>query len=166
MNIIDLETIFVPEHIAHQLKSIGFDYKCLLMQNVVNNDKFTYISVNKDNSINFESDEILIEEEDLKLIRNSELPKDNISLDKTHKTFVAIPTYEQAFLCFRNKGYDVNIEYVFHQDLKCGIGYTYEIIYNCEWEKHECYFNSYEGARKICLEELIKIYKKNNGNKF
>lgn len=165
MNVIDLGTIFVPEHIAYLLKSIDFDFKCLLTQSVYNEDKFTCINIEKDNNINTESNEILIEIEDLKLIRNSELPKDNISLDKTHKTFVAIPTYEQVFLWFRNKGYDINIIYVFDKRLECGVGYEYEIIYNYEWLKSSRYFNSYEGARKECLTELIKLYKEKYGNK-
>ena len=32
MNIIDLKNIFVPEHIAYLLRSIGFNFKCLLRQ--------------------------------------------------------------------------------------------------------------------------------------
>lgn len=164
MNAIDLETIFVPEYIAYLLKSIGFDFKCLLTQSVYDEDKFTYATFKGNQEISYDIDnEILIE--DLKLIRNSELPKDNISLDKTHKAFVTIPTYEQVFLWFRNKGYDININYVFHPELKCCIGYEYEIIHNYEWLKSFCYFNSYEGARKECLQELIKLYKEKYGNK-
>ena len=102
MNIIDLKNIFVPEHIAYLLRSIGFNFKCLLRQSVLNNDKFTYVTFKEEQEIGYDiENNVLIE--DLKLIRNSELPKDNISLDKTHKTFVTIPTYEQVLKWFRNK---------------------------------------------------------------
>lgn len=78
--------------------------------------------------------------------------------------YVTIPTFEQTFSWFRKKGYEANIDYVFHPDLKCKIGYLYEIIYDFNWEKFESYYISYEIARKECLKELIKIYKeKQNG---
>jgi hypothetical protein len=73
-----------------------------------------------------------------------------------------IPTWEQAFSWFRKKSYEANIDYVFHPDLKCKIGYLYEIIYDFTWEKFESYYISYEIARKECLKELIKLYKNEN----
>ena len=73
--------------------------------------------------------------------------------------YVTIPTFEQAFSWFRNKGYKANIDYIFHPDLKCKIGYLYEIIHDFAWEKYSNYYISYEIARGECLKELIKIYK-------
>ncbi len=84
--------------------------------------------------------------------------------DFNKNTTISIPVWEQVFLWFRNKGYDVNISYVFHPKLKCCVGYMYEIIYNYERIKSDNYFNSYEAARKICLEELIKTYKNEQFN--
>nr|DAE86591.1 MAG TPA: hypothetical protein [Caudoviricetes sp.] len=76
--------------------------------------------------------------------------------------FVTIPTWEQAFSWFRNKGYKANIDYVFHPDLKCVIGYLYEIIHDFEWEKYSSYYISYEIAREECLKSLINIYNGTN----
>lgn len=98
----------------------------------------------------------------MKLIKNSELPKDNISLYKDYKSFVTIPTYEQAFKWFREKGYEVNISFDFYPNLKCFVGYCFEIIHNYSWKTFKSYYNSYEIAREECLKELIKIYEKNN----
>ena len=69
-------------------------------------------------------------------------------------------TWEQVFEWFRNKGYKVNIDYVFHPDLKCKIGYLYEIIYDFNWESYNSYFETYEIAREECLKKLIEIYDK------
>ena len=73
-------------------------------------------------------------------------------------------TWEQVFEWFRDKGYNININYIFHSELKCAIGYEFEIIYECERLKHDYYFDSYHSAMKNCLEELIKIYKSNENS--
>lgn len=161
MNTTELESIFVSESIAKKLKSIGFDSKCLLRQNTYHQDTFTCITFKEDQEISYDiENEVLIE--DLKLIKNSELPKDNISLYKDYKSFVTIPTYEQAFKWFREKGYEANISFDFQPNLKCPVGYCFEIIHNCSWETFKSYYNSYEIAREECLKELIEIYEKKN----
>ena len=74
---------------------------------------------------------------------------------------LSVPTWEQVFEWFRKKGYDVNIEYVFHIDLECPVGYLYKIIYDCKWLKQEYYFNTYEDAREKLINKLIETYKTN-----
>lgn len=163
MNTKEFKTIFVSESIANKLKSIGFDSKCLLRQDTYHHDKFTYIALKENQEIYYDYDienKVLIE--DLKLVKNSKLPKDNISLYKDYKSFVTIPTYEQAFKWFREKGYEINISFDFQPNLKCPVGYCFEIIHNCSWETFKSYYNSYEIAREECLKELIKIYEKKN----
>ena len=76
--------------------------------------------------------------------------------------YVTIPTFEQAFSWFRKKGYEANISYDFQPNLKCAVGYSYEIIKDCSWENYSSYYISYEIARKECLKELIKLYKNEN----
>ena len=76
--------------------------------------------------------------------------------------YVTIPTFEQAFSWFRKKGYEANISYDFQLNLKCAVGYSYEIIKDCSWENYSSYYISYEIARKECLKELIKLYKNEN----
>jgi len=76
--------------------------------------------------------------------------------------YVTVPTFEQAFSWFRKKGYEANISYDFQPNIKCFVGYSYEIIINCFLESYKGYFISYEIARKKCLENLIKYYKNEN----
>lgn len=149
----ELKTIFVSESIANKLKSIGFDSKCLLRQDTYHHDKFTCITFKEDQEISYDiENEVLIE--DLKLVKNSKLPKDNISLYKDYKSFVTIPTYEQAFKWFRNKGFCITLEN--HKEN------TRFMFYNMEVNKGKHFkgnFPSYEKARKELINKLIEIYK-------
>lgn len=161
MNTKEFKTIFVSESIANKLKSIGFDSKCLLRQDTYNHDKFTCITFKEEQEIFYDiENKVLIE--DLKLIKNSELPCDNITLYKNYKSFMTIPTYEQVFSWFRERGYEISINYFFSSDLKCKVGYGYEIIHNFQLLIESSYYEIYEIAREKCLKELIKIYEKNN----
>ncbi len=161
MNTTELESIFVSESIANKLKSIGFDSKCLLRQDTYHHNTFTYLSLKEDEETYYDIENKVLKE-DLRLIKNSELPNDKISLYKDYKSFVTIPTYEQAFKWFKEKGYEANISCDFQPNLKCFVGYCFEIIHNYSWDTFKSYYNSYEIAREECLKELIDIYEKKN----
>lgn len=81
---------------------------------------------------------------------------------------VSIPVWEQVFEFFRKKGYEVNIRYVFLENLKIKVGYYSETIFNNKLISVNCYYSSYENIRKVSIIELINIYKeeiKNENNK-
>lgn len=80
---------------------------------------------------------------------------------------ISIPVWEQVFEFFRKRGYEVNIRYVFLENLKIKVGYYSETIFNNELISVNCYYSSYENIRKVCIMELINIYKKklNENNK-
>ena len=131
----------VPLEIAKELKEIGFDEPCI----------FSY------------SEGIGI----TACIRANSGDEPNltdfiIGGNSPGSPLTDIPTFEQVFSWFRKKGYKANIDYVFHADLKCKIGYLYEIIHNFSWECYSNYFETYEIARKKCLKDLIKFYKNEN----
>lgn len=88
-------------------------------------------------------------------------PENHNKKDNEEK-YVTIPTFEQVFSWFRKKGYEANISYDFQPNLKCAVGYAYEIIKDCSWKNYSSYYISYEIARKECLKELIKLYKNDN----
>lgn len=81
-------------------------------------------------------------------------------------TTISIPVWEQVFEWFRKRGYEVNIRYMFLENLKIKVGYYSEIIFNNKLISVNCYYSSYENIRKVSIIELINIYKKEikNGN--
>lgn len=81
---------------------------------------------------------------------------------------ISIPVWEQVFEFFRKRGYEVNIRYMFLENLKTKIGYCSEIIFNNKLISVNYYYSSYENIRKVSIIELINIYKeeiKNEDNK-
>lgn len=81
---------------------------------------------------------------------------------------ISIPVWEQVFEFFRKRGYEVNIRYVFLENLKIKVGYYSETIFNNKLISVNCYYSSYENIRKVSIIELINIYKeeiKNENNK-
>lgn len=75
-------------------------------------------------------------------------------------TTISIPVWEQVFEWFRKRGYEVNIRYMFLENLKIKVGYYSEIIFNNKLISVNCYYSSYENIRKVSIIELINIYKK------
>ena len=73
---------------------------------------------------------------------------------------ISIPVWEQVFEFFRKRGYEVNIRYVFLENLKIKVGYYSETIFNNKLISVNCYYSSYENIRKVSIIELINIYKK------
>lgn len=80
---------------------------------------------------------------------------------------ISIPVWEQVFEFFRKRGYEINIRYMFSKNLKIKIGYYSETIFNDELISVNCYYTSYKNIRKVCIIEIINIYKKklNENNK-
>ena len=128
----------IPLELAKELKDLGFDESCIFSYS----EGIGITACLKNGS----SNEPLISD----FVIGGNMP---------NSPFTDLPTFEQAFSWFRNKGYKANINYIFHPDLKCKIGYLYEIIHDFAWEKYSSYYISYEIAREECLKELIKIYK-------
>ena len=131
----------VPLELAKRLKEIGFDEECVFTNSYLTDNISFEIECNDDYYLSFS---------DLTLQKNI---KDGL---------VTIPTWEQAFSWFRKKGYEANISYDFQPDLKCAVGYSYEIIKDCSWENYSSYYISYEIAREECLKNLISIYNGTN----
>ena len=81
---------------------------------------------------------------------------------------VSIPVWEQVFEFFRERGYEVNIRYMFLENLKIKVGYYSETIFNNKLISVDCYYSSYENIRKVSVRRLINIYKeeiKNENNR-
>ena len=140
-NIIFFKNLVTTE-LAEKLKNIGFNKWCFLYFDKRNPEKFCF-ELDK-MEVNYKGNH-----------KNMEFVNFNGSIHK-----VSLPEYETAFSWFREKGYIVNITYVFNKDLKMPIGYYYEIIFNNDTIRANCYFKTYEIARENCLRELIEIYEK------
>ena len=131
----------VPLELAKELKDLGFDEPCIFSYS----EGIGITACLKSGS----SNEPLISD----FVIGGNMPNSPLT---------DLPTFEQAFSWFRKKGYEANISYDFHIDLKCAVGYAYKIIKDCSWESYSSYYISYEIAREECLKELIKLYKEKN----
>lgn len=77
--------------------------------------------------------------------------------------YISIPTWEQAFSWFRNKGFIATIEYGSFYSEDNSYSFAYRItdisneimFYSPNYKKYE----TFESARKECLKSLINIYK-------
>lgn len=98
----DYLNFLVPENLSLILKEAGFDEKCLVKTVCVNQDTIDTITIHYTNDYyDVTTNKIYVE--DLKLISNSELLKNELGLYEDYKTFVARPTWEQVFKWFRDK---------------------------------------------------------------
>ena len=126
----------VPLELAKELKEIGFDEPCNHYVRISNDD----IKL----KINHSSIGLVI------LKRNSEYLNDDIA------SFVTIPTWEQVFEWFREKGFritlinyeDVSKFSFFNMKIKGGVYYAGA-------------FYTYEEARKELVNKLIEVYGNN-----
>lgn len=129
----------VPLNIALQLKGVGFDEICVcygrIVYNKISNKKYIpYVSHNSYSK--------------LKGIKNSEHINDDITFG------ISIPTWEQVFEWFRDKGLHSHIEYTCDNNL-----FKINII-GVLLKTGESNFASYEQAREALVKKLINIYKK------
>ena len=130
----DHEEFLVPVSIAKKLKEIGFNEPCLFVLNPHN----TLILSSEVH------DKGIIDIRKIKPRSNGKLGED----------FCSVPTYEQVFAWFREKGLYGNIE----------AGSKYNSIYifsDNDLDMGNNVYPTYEEAREELLKRLIKIYKEN-----
>ena len=128
------EEFLVPVEIAKELKEIGFNEPCLFVLNPHN----TLILSSEIH------DKGIIDIRKIKPRSNGKLGED----------FCSVPTYEQVFAWFREKGLYGNIE----------AGSKYNSIYifsDSDLDMRNNIYPTYEEAREELLKRLIKIYKEN-----
>ncbi|MDO4881601.1 MAG: hypothetical protein Q3983_09990 [Capnocytophaga sp.] len=121
----------VPIDLAKELKKIGFDKECVFAFDAIFN-------------------ELAFDDENASLMNWN---------DKKHRKFVSLPTWEQAFEWFREKGFITSIDY--YNSTKPEY---FPIIKNRKGEVLFCCYDikTYEQARKELLNKLIdKFYDDN-----
>lgn len=97
-------------------------------------------------------------------LTNTYLKIEDIQPSFNDKYDCVIPSYDQVMKWLRDKGYEVNIDYVFSEDLRSAIGYSYDIIFENKFLKMDQYFQTYEIARDEAVKEIIEHLKRNHGN--
>ena len=120
----------VPLETAKELKKIGFDLECA----------FFYDDI---------CEEIAFDEYDVSLINWNK---------KTFFKCISLPTLEQVFEWFREKGYigTINLAYID----KNNFYYKFQINGKCNFINEEK-FTNYEDAREKLVKTLIETYKTN-----
>ena len=121
----------VPIEIAKELKEIGFDLPCAFV--LTNKDRLGFTTEGEGNYHLFD---------DLDLNSNSE------------SSLVCIPTYEQVFEWFREKGFRISLEN--HEDSTKFMFYNMKIN---EGKHFKGEFSNYEEAREELVKTLIQTYK-------
>ncbi|WP_454956902.1 hypothetical protein [Capnocytophaga gingivalis] len=137
MNKENYPTWLVPLDIAKELKEIGFDKECIFTNSYLTENICFEIECNDDYYLSFS---------DLSLQKNTE------------NNLATIPTWEQVFEWFRERGYYGNLKatnkgtsaYIFYPKLDNGEFWEFD------------YKESYEEARKTLLLKLIDLYKTAN----
>ena len=144
----------VPIEIAKKLKKIGFNEPCLLENVETHSEDYSFI--------NFEEEmcsDVSVMLEDVIFVRNQFL-EDNIGIYKDLILKTAIPTWEQVFEWFREKG-------LFHS-----IHISEDLLHRVKFFEAEirdknadiiCIISklTYEEARKALINKLIEIYETN-----
>lgn len=130
----------VPTKIAIKLKKMGFDEPCICYQNLTYKkaDSTKDLSKIYNSNINF------------KCVKNSEHINDDITFG------VSIPTWEQVFKWFRDKGFMITL--INHKNKSKFDFYNEKINNGTHCTR---VFKTYEEARTGVVTELIKIYKEN-----
>lgn len=131
----------VPVEIAKELKEIGFDKPCLF--DYRNDNIYLEGSASVGFSLDPDNTDFVATLDQLEGTANQE-----------GAYWVTIPTYEQVFAWFREKGLYGNIE----------AGSKYNSIYifsDNDLDMGSNIYPTYEEAREELLKRLIKIYKEN-----
>lgn len=136
----DHEEFLVPVEIAKELKEIGFNEPCLFVLNPHN----TLILSSEVH------DKGIIDIRKIKPRSNGKLGED----------FCSVPTYEQVFDWFGEKGYTCHFARIKQPPMYIGSRYawSYEVLNNGK----VITYNTYKEARIGCIRKLIKIYKNEN----
>lgn len=147
-------TWLVPLEIAKELKAIGFNEPCLIENVETHSEDY--------NLINFEEDmcsDITVMLEDVIFVENKKL-EDELGIYKHFVLRTAIPTWEQVFEWFREKGLECFIEIEYQSTFEECCYYCY-VITNPRGKTINCKsdFNDYNEAREALVKALIRTYK-------
>ena len=140
----------VTVDIALELKKIGFDEPCLFIYR--NGGIFLEGTASVGFSIDSNEADFVATIEQLWEVSNQE-----------GADWVTVPTYEQVFAWFREKGFECVIESYYDIFLSKRSGYLYyiEVIENdmrvFTYDDDNC-FDTYEETRLDALTKLIKLY--------
>lgn len=154
-NKLNYPTWLVPLEIAKELKEIGFNEYCPFF--VYPNDDET-----NDDEV-FISGTVTVEEDWLDEDNYGEVIID-LSVTECGKfnkyNFQTIPTWEQVFEWFREKGYESYIGYESQSSIDEGYYYYFEIT-NSYLYQLDCKgnFDDYEEVREALVKALIQTYK-------
>lgn len=141
-NLENYPTWLVPLDIAKELKAIGFNKKTM----------FYFFSA--DTTFKFS----ISEDINLDYI----LPIEDIELDNYNRKgfYASIPTWEQVFEWFREKGFESYIRLESHAHFDEGNYYYFEItksnLRQLDWQSD---FDDYNEAREALVKALIRTYK-------
>jgi hypothetical protein len=140
-------TWLVSLDIAQELKEIGFDEPCTFAINYTQYiEPFLVQHRNKGYNAVFYGE--------VRMLKYETLDKD--LLDK----IAIIPTWEQVFAWFREKGYESYIKLESHSHFDEGNYYYFEItnpnLYQLDWQGD---FDDYNEAREVLVKALIRTYK-------
>lgn len=148
-------TWLVPLEIAKELKAIGFNEPCLIENVETHSEDY--------NLINFEEDmcsDITVILEDVIFVENKKL-EDELGIYKHFVLRTAIPTWEQVFEWFREKGYH-GIIAVRYEDGDDQYSYRIEFLDELITDFNKYNPLTYEDARESLVKTLIQTYKKGN----
>jgi len=144
----------VSLEIAKELKEIGFNEPCLVENVETHSEDY--------NLINFEEDmcsDITVMLEDIIFVENKKL-EDELGIYKHFVLRTAIPTWEQVFEWFREKGLESYIRLESHAHFDEGNYYYFEItksnLRQLDWQGD---FDDYNEAREALVKALIRTYK-------
>ena len=144
----------VSLEIAKELKEIGFNEPCLVENVETHSEDY--------NLINFEEDmcsDITVMLEDIIFVENKKL-EDELGIYKHFVLRTAIPTWEQVFEWFREKGLESYIRLESHAHFDEGNYYYFEItksnLRQLAWQGD---FDDYNEAREALVKALIRTYK-------
>lgn len=140
-----MEKIFVPLEIAKKLKDIGFDEPCVGF----------YADRNEDGDL-FDGWKIFMEIDTLSYGESINLTDDFQLFDYNDVGWISVPTWEQVFAWFRNKGYYGNIHKIE------GLNHYLTTIADNKTRIYEsdCVYEKYKDAQEQLVLEMIEIYRK------
>ena len=142
----------VPLEIAKELKEIGFNEPCLVENVETHSEDYCFI--------NFEEEmcsDVSVMLEDVVFVKNQFL-EEELGIYKHFVLKTAIPTWEQIFEWFREKGYIGTINFVYID--KNNFYYKLRINGKCNFINEEKITN-YEEAREKLINKLIETYETN-----
>lgn len=144
----------VPIEIAKELKEIRFNEPCLVENVETHSENYSFI--------NFEEDmcsDVSVMLEDVVFVKNQFL-EDYLGIYKHFVLKTAIPTWEQVFEWFREKGFESYIRLESHAHFDEGNYYYFEItksnLRQLDWQGD---FDDYNETREALVKALIRTYK-------